>query len=123
MPLLRSSPTTSARVGRIASTSIRGKIFALLREPGVLSAVEAAPITVADLAASLPCPAGKSVEQWKKEIGSNLAVDLKKNGPLAQVLRRVEAGRFGPAEGAAAALALPAAEDAADDAAGEGDDE
>lgn len=95
MPLLRSTPASLSRSGPIRATSIRGRILALLDEPGVREAVHASPITIADLASSIPAPEGKSPEQWKKEIGSVVAVDLKKDGALSRALVRVSPGRFG----------------------------
>ena len=95
MPLLRSTPASLSRSGPIRATSIRGRILALLAEEGVRDAIVAAPVTVADLASSLPCPEGKAIEQWKKEIGSVVASDLAKDGPLSRSLVRVAPGRFG----------------------------
>jgi hypothetical protein len=92
----------AVRGGRAESTrafkpdSIRGKILSLVSAPGVADAIRAQPICVADLAASLPCPAGKELEQWKKEIGSVVAVDLAKETGLfiACALRRAGKGLF-----------------------------
>ncbi len=95
MPLLRSAPASLSRAGALVRpTSIRGRILALLAEDGVKEAVSAAPVTVADLALSVPCPEGKNPEQWKKEIGSVLATDLKEGGALSRALVRCAPGRF-----------------------------